>query len=108
VDDAPVNVLLAAYLTMQGVPIVARNKDLPLLKTVLGAGGYVAPQNDDAAEWRKVLSEAMSDAGRSASASARRFLKAHYSTSGAAQSLAELYLGVSGPWPAKKKEKRKN
>jgi hypothetical protein len=97
-DDSPSNVLLAAYLTMQGVPVLAH--DAPLLKAVLGFGGYIVapPDGDDPMEgrsrWTKALNDAMSEAGRSASASARRFLKENYTAPAAADSLEKLYRSV--------------
>jgi hypothetical protein len=109
VDDSPSNVLLAAYLTMRGVPVVA-SRDAPLPRAVLGPGGYIVPKaasrnpapGDALSEngmnpmnWKEALEEALSDAGRSASASARRFLKANYSLTGAVESLERLYRTVA-------------
>jgi hypothetical protein len=102
VDDAPSNVLLAAYLTMQGVPVVA-SADTPLLRAVLGPGGYITPRRNAGAEWKEALSEAMSETGRSASAGARRFLKVHYSAAESALALEELYRSVAGGSGGKKK-----
>jgi hypothetical protein len=101
-DDHPSNVLLAAYLTMQGVPVVAY--DTPLLKAVLGVGGYVtAPRDDDKSSWTKALGDVMSEAGRSASASARQFLKKNYGTSDAVDSLEKLYQSVTSSSVVKEK-----
>jgi glycosyltransferase involved in cell wall biosynthesis len=95
-DDSPSNVLLAAYLTMRGVSVVAY--DAPLLRAVLGPGGYIAvPHDEEGARWTwtKILDDAMSEAGRSASASARRFLKKNYAASDAVESLEKLYQSVT-------------
>jgi hypothetical protein len=101
-DDHPSNLLLAAYLTMQGVPVVAY--DTPLLKAVLGPGGYIAaPHDGDGSSWGKALGDVMSEAGRSASASARRFLKKNYGASDAVNSLEKLYQSVTGLWAVKEK-----
>ncbi|MDR1376851.1 MAG: hypothetical protein LBJ22_05020 [Synergistaceae bacterium] len=101
-DDHPSNVLLAAYLTMQGVPVMAY--DAPLLKSVLGLGGYVAvPRDDDKTSWPKAVCDVMSETGRAASASARRFLKKNYSAPDAVKSLENLYQSVTNPSGAKGK-----
>ena len=71
-------------------------RDAPLVRAVLGSGGYVAPGGDGKEDWKRAFREAMSEAGRSASASARRFLKANYSTSDAGESLETLYRAVTG------------
>ncbi|MDR2527541.1 MAG: hypothetical protein LBD04_00785 [Synergistaceae bacterium] len=92
IDDSPSNALLAAYLTLQGVPVAAR--DASLIRAVLGPGGYTTPEGDGKEDWKKAVGEAMSEAGRSASASARRFLKTRYSTAG--ESLETLYRAVAG------------
>ena len=93
VDGTPSNALYAAFMTMRGVPVVAQ--DSSLIREVLGPGGYVAaPESDDKSEWKKALSTAASDAGRSISAAARRFLKENYGTSAAAESLESLYGAV--------------
>ena len=77
-------------MTMRGVPVVAR--ETPLMKEMLGPGGYIAaPPADDRPEWKKTLLMAASDAGRSNSATARRFLKDNYGASAAAESLLSLY-----------------
>jgi len=94
VDDSPTNALQAAYMTMRGVPVVAR--DAPLIREILGHGGYVAaPAASDKAEWKKTLQTAASEAGRSISASARRFLKENFGAAAAAESLESLYGTVS-------------
>ena len=93
VDDTPSNALQAAYMTMRGVPVVA--KDAPLIRETLGAEGYVAaPSSNDKAEWEKALSTAASDVGRSVSAAARYFLKENYPAAAAAESLENLYEAV--------------
>jgi hypothetical protein len=93
-DDNPSNVLLAAYLTMQGVPVMAC--DAPLLRSVLGVGGYVAvPRDGDKSSWSKAVGDVMSETGRSASASARRFLKKNYTASDTVKSLEKLYQSVT-------------
>jgi hypothetical protein len=94
IDGSPSYVLLAAYLTLQGVPVVAKNT--PLVRAVLGSGGCVVPGGDGKEDWKKAFREVMSEAGRSASASARRFLKANYSASAAGESLETLYRAVTG------------
>jgi glycosyltransferase involved in cell wall biosynthesis len=96
-DATPANALQAAFMTMRGVPVVAR--DAPLIRETLGPGGYVtAPPAGDGpeyrSEWVKALSIAASDAGRSVSAAARRFLKENYGASAAAESLESLYESV--------------
>jgi hypothetical protein len=93
VDSTPSNALQAAFMTMRGVPVVAR--DSPLIREALGPGGFVAaPASGDEEEWKKTLLTAASDAGRSNSAAARRFLKENYSASDAAASLESLYGAV--------------
>ena len=100
-DDQPSNVFLAAYLTMQGIPVMAY--DTPLLKAVLGIGGYIAaPHDGDKSRWTKALGDVMSEAGRSASASARRFLKKNYGASDAVNSLEKLYQSVTSPSGARR------
>jgi len=93
VDGTPSSALQAAFMTMRGVPVVAR--DAPLIREVLGPGGYIAaPPAGDAgkkAEWKRALEIAASDAGRSISATARRFLKENYGATAAAESLESLY-----------------
>ena len=96
VDDSPTNALLAAYLTLRGVPVMTGAAGSPLLRALLGPGGYTAPRSDDKAEWKRVLDEAMSETGRAASASARHFLKENYSASDAAESLKKLYRTMIG------------
>ncbi|MDR1379016.1 MAG: hypothetical protein LBJ36_08185 [Synergistaceae bacterium] len=93
IDDSPSNALLAAYLTMQGVPVITR--DGPLSRSVLGPGGYLTLQGGAKEDWRAVLQEALSEKGRSTSASARRFLKENYSVRGATETLTELYRSVA-------------
>ncbi|MDR2178705.1 MAG: hypothetical protein LBP21_00225 [Synergistaceae bacterium] len=101
-DDHPSNALLAAYLTMQGVPVMAQ--DTPLLKALLGPGGYIAaPRGGDKSGWTKALGDVMSENGRSASASARRFLKKNYGVSDAVESLEKLYRSVTGASAVKEK-----
>ena len=97
-DDSPTNALQAAYVTMRGVPVVAR--DAPLIREILGYGGYVvAPASCDKPEWEKALRTAASDAGRSISAAARRFLKENYGAPAAAESLESLYGAISRDKP---------
>ena len=97
-DDSPTNALRAAYMTMRGVPVVAR--DAPLIREILGPGGYVvAPAASDKSEWKKALQTAASDAGRSVSAAARHFLKGNYASAAAAESLESLYGAVSRDKP---------
>jgi glycosyltransferase involved in cell wall biosynthesis len=114
-DHTPSNALLAAYLTMRGVPVMTR--DGPLPRALLGPGGYLTPRGDgDKEDWKKedwkkedwktALNEALSEKGRSASASARRFLKENYAASGAAESLMELYRSTSAASFALGAEKR--
>lgn len=93
VDATPSNALQAAFMTMQGTPVVAQ--DSPLIREVLGPGGYIAaPATDDRSEWKKALETAASDAGRSISAAARHFLKENYAAPAAAASLESLYESV--------------
>jgi glycosyltransferase involved in cell wall biosynthesis len=93
VDGTPSNALQAAFMTMRGVPVVAR--DAPLIREVLGRGGYVAaPPAGDRSGWKSALEVAASDAGRSISATARRFLKDNYGGAAAAESLENLYESV--------------
>jgi len=93
-DGAPSNVLHAAFMTMRGVPVVAW--DVPLIREVLGPGGYVvAPPQGDRSEWKKALLAAASDVGRSNSAAARRFLNENFASANAAESLESLYESVS-------------
>ncbi|MCL2010186.1 MAG: hypothetical protein FWG71_06520 [Synergistaceae bacterium] len=93
VDGSPTNALQAAFMTMRGIPVVAR--DAPLIREVLGPGGYIAaPQAGDRPGWEKALSDAALDAGRATSATARRFLKENYGARAAADSLESLYESV--------------
>jgi len=96
VDGSPSAALQAAFMTMRGVPVVAR--DAPLIREVLGPGGYaVAPPAGDrpeyGAEWKKAFLTVVSD-GRSISAAARHFLKENYGAPAAAESLINLYEAV--------------
>jgi len=92
-DDTPGSALQAAFLTMRGVPVVA--KDTPIIRELLGAGGFIAiPQEDDGSELEKAKKIAASDGGRSISAAARRFLKDNYGAAAAAESLESLYGSV--------------
>ncbi|MDR1731215.1 MAG: hypothetical protein LBR61_03890 [Synergistaceae bacterium] len=93
VDDAPSNALLAAWATMQGIPVVARKSSL--LGGLLGREGYLAAGEDSQDAWVEVLKAARSEEGRGASVSARRFLKEKFSSANAAESLIELYSSVS-------------
>jgi len=99
VNNSPSNALLAAYLTMRGIPVLT-DPDVSLLKTVLGPGGYISPQNVDeffaTSEtarmlWKEALDKVFYEAGRAASASARHFLKENYSLLDSAESLKRLY-----------------
>ena len=94
VDGTPSSALQAAFMTMRGIPVVAR--DTPLIREVLGPGGYVTapPAPEYRSEWKKALEIAASDAGRSISATARRFLKENYGVAAAAESLENLYGSV--------------
>ena len=105
VDNSPSNVLLAAYLTMRGVPVLV-DSGASLLKTLLGPGGYISPQNAageatvtdqtaSKAAWKEALSKALSEAGRTTSAGARHFLKENYSLSDSAESLERLYRATT-------------
>jgi hypothetical protein len=104
IDDSPSNVLLAAYLTMRGAPVVTRGG--PLIRAVLGPGGVLMPQDGEKG-WRIALEEALSEKGRSASAGARRFLKENYAVSRATESLTELYRSVASSQKGKEKGKEK-
>jgi hypothetical protein len=96
----PSDALLAAYLTMQGIPVfaAAETPDAPaaFLSAALGRGGYIVPRTDDKKGWKTALGEAASEAGRAASASARRFLQDRYEAAGAVKSLETLYRAVMG------------
>jgi hypothetical protein len=93
--ETPSDALLAAYLTVQGIPVTAAS-ETPFLSAVLGRGGYIVPRADDREGWRTALGEAVSEAGRAAAASARRFLKDRYEPAEAAKSLETLYRAVTG------------
>jgi len=94
-DGTSSGALHAAFMTMRGVPVVARNT--PLIREILGTDGYIAAPAADSAGWKKALETAASDAGRAVSASARRFLKENYGAAAAAESLKNLYeLAGSG------------
>ena len=95
VDGTPSSALQAAFMTMRGVPVVAR--DAPLIREILGPEGYVAapPAAQNISEWKRALETAASDAGRLISAGARRFLKENYGAAAAAESLENLYESVN-------------
>ncbi|MDR2175465.1 MAG: hypothetical protein LBO82_05965 [Synergistaceae bacterium] len=103
--DGPSDALLAAYLTTQGIPVLAAS-ETPLLDAVLGRSGYIVPRTGDTRigdtrigdreGWRAALGEAFSEAGRASAASARRFLKDRYDSAEAAKSLENLYRAVMG------------
>jgi hypothetical protein len=98
---SPSDALLAAYLTMQGIPVLAES-ETAFLSAVLGRGGYIVPKADDKGDkvdkkgWKAALAAAASEAGRASSASARRFLKDRYGTGEAVKSLETLYRTVTG------------
>ncbi|MDR1648672.1 MAG: hypothetical protein LBR71_00300 [Synergistaceae bacterium] len=98
--ETPSDALLAAYLTAQGIPVLAAAEapDAPsaFLSAVLGRGGYIVPRTDDKEGWKAALGEAASEAGRAAAASARRFLKDRYETADAVKSVETLYRTVMG------------
>lgn len=89
VDDSPSNLLLAAWLTLQGLPVVGVKSRM--LDGLLGDGGYIVAEEDSEAAWLAALEGACSEAGRAASAGARRFLKENHAASEAADSLIDLY-----------------
>jgi glycosyltransferase involved in cell wall biosynthesis len=91
----PSDALLAAYLTMQGVPVIAASAT-PFLSALLGGSGYIVPRTADREGWRTALEEAASEAGRASAASARRFLKERYGPDDAAKALENLYRAVTG------------
>lgn len=91
--DGPSDVLLAAFLSMQGLPVVALST--PVLQAVLGKGGYVPVAENTPESWKKAIETALSDEGRSVSASARRFMKENYTAADSAESLLKLYRSVS-------------
>ncbi|GHS95767.1 hypothetical protein AGMMS50276_12610 [Synergistales bacterium] len=92
-EDSPSGAILAAYLTMQGIPVIAGSslKGRSYLRSVLGSDGYIALKSRDVDGWRVALSDAAGEPGRFASASARRFLNENYSAASALESLAEIY-----------------
>jgi hypothetical protein len=92
---SPSDALLAAYLTMQGVPVLAAS-ETPFLSAVLGRGGCIVPRSDDREGWKAALGEAASGAGRASAASARRFLKNRYEAADAVKSLEALYRAAAG------------
>jgi hypothetical protein len=87
--------LLAAYLTMQGVPVIAAAESI-FLSAVLGRGGYIVPRAGDRQGWKTALGDAASEAGRASSASARRFLKEKYDAGESVKSVENLYRTVMG------------
>jgi hypothetical protein len=98
--ESPSDALLAAYLTMQGIPVVAES-ETTFLSAVLGRGGYIVPKTGDKSDkadkksWKAALDSAASEAGRASSASARRFLQDRYGTGSAVKSLETLYRTVT-------------
>jgi hypothetical protein len=92
---SPSDALLAAYLTTQGVPVLAA-AETPFLSALLGRGGYIVPRSGDREGWKAALGEAVSEAGRAAAASARRFLKDRYEPAESAKSIEDLYRIVMG------------
>ena len=92
VDDSPSNVLLASYLTLQGLPVVARTSSL--MQSLLGKDGYIAVEEDSEDAWKKAIEYAGSEEGRKLAASARRFLKANFTASNSFESLSTLYRSV--------------
>jgi hypothetical protein len=92
---SPSDALLAAYLTAQGVPVLAAS-ETPFLNAVLSRGGYIVPRSDDREGWKAALGEAASGLGRASAASARRFLKNRYEAADAVKSLEALYRAAGG------------
>jgi len=92
VGDAPTDALLAAWAAMQGLPVVARPS--PLIRNLLGRDGCIVVKADAEDAWFDALEAARSEEGRTASASARRFLKENFSAAGSAESLIDLYRSV--------------
>ena len=92
VDDSPSNALLASYLTLQGLPVVARTSSL--IQSLLGKDGYAAVEEDSEDAWKKAIEYAGSEDGRKLAASARRFLKANFTASDSVESLSTLYRSV--------------
>lgn len=88
-DDKPLSLLLAAYLTLRGIPIVARSS--PAFSALLGKEGYVAVEKDERVLWQEAIDKASSETGHAISASARHFLKTSFSSGASADSLADLY-----------------
>lgn len=93
VDDEPTNALLAAWLTMQGLPVIALKSSL--IRSLLGKDGYIAVSEDTGDAWFDALEAARSEAGRTAAAGARRFLKENFTASASAESLIDLYRSVT-------------
>ncbi|MDR1875684.1 MAG: hypothetical protein LBQ90_11820 [Synergistaceae bacterium] len=92
VDDTPSNALLAAWATMQGLPVVARPS--PLIRSLLGRDGCFTVKEDTEDAWFSALEAARSEEGRTVSAGARRFLKENFSAAEGAESLAVLYRSI--------------
>ncbi|GHS89957.1 hypothetical protein AGMMS49957_14390 [Synergistales bacterium] len=92
-EDSPSGALLAASLTMQGIPVIAGSilKGRSYLRCLLGSDGYITLKSRDAEGWRSALSSAKGEPGRSASAGARRFLNENYSAAASLESLEALY-----------------
>ncbi|GHV37080.1 hypothetical protein FACS1894187_12950 [Synergistales bacterium] len=92
-EDSPSGALLAASLTMQGIPVIAAPllKGRSYLRALLGNDGYIVLQSRDAEGWQAALSSAAGEPGRFASASARRFLNENYPAAAALESVEALY-----------------
>ena len=84
-DDTPGCALQAAFMTMRGVPVVAREVN-PFVAELLGPGGYIVEPRESETP--------AADAIRAASAAARRFLKERYGAAPAAELLESLYESV--------------
>lgn len=93
VDDSPTSALLAAYLSMQGLPVVAR-KSSPT-ENLLGKNGCIVVEEDSEEAWLRALETAQSDEGRTIAAGARRFLKENFTASDSAETLIDLYRSVT-------------
>lgn len=93
VDDSPASALLAAYLSMQGLPAVTR-KSSPT-ENLLGKNGCIAVEDDTEEAWLRALEMARSDEGRTVAAGARCFLKENFTASASAEILIDLYRSVT-------------
>ncbi|MDR1741699.1 MAG: hypothetical protein LBR38_07660 [Synergistaceae bacterium] len=90
VDDAATNALLAAYMAVRGVPVVAQPRAEVALNATLGEGGFLVPRGD----WKETLDNAQGPPGRMAAAAARRHLADTHGTERSVRALESLYRSV--------------